>query len=539
MATITRRRLGNDFNIHEDGPATEDTEMLNTDVAADEDLGEEEEEREEDEEDEEDEEEDDDDEEDEDEAELKGQSHDMEERLQEPEPEFNPEPEPEPQSEPEGQMEGFPEDEAMDEDMRALQDAFPGFKNKYRLIKRIGEGTFSTVYKAQDLQYHNYANSWDLDKENEKWTPPPLTSHSHRSSSTPADTSQTSHLRTHSQLARRPKYVAIKKIYVTSSPQRILNELELLNDLKDCPAVCPLITAFRSTDQVAAILPYFRHHDFRDYFRNMKTVDMAIYLRCLFTALKYTHKAGIIHRDIKPTNFLYDPSSRRGVLVDFGLAEREGSDSKPCVCHDDPSARRARLRAAYLANGGPHNGYPKNDTRPSRRANRAGTRGFRAPEVLFKCTEQTTKLDIWSAGVILLTILSRRFPFFNSADDVEAMIEITTIFGSKRMRAAGQIHGVSLETNIPTIGTTGFSLAKIIMWSTGRDGSTSRDGEQRPSKRPLDDEEELAVDFLTRCMDLDPSRRISAEEALEHDFLRMGMEGDGNSDEEDIDFLGA
>jgi len=34
-------------------------------------------------------------------------------------------------------------------------------------------------------------------------------------------------------------------------------------------------------------------------------------------------------------------------------------------------------------------GYPENDRRPVSKANRAGTRGFRAPEVLFKCHAQT------------------------------------------------------------------------------------------------------------------------------------------------------
>lgn len=325
--------------------------------------------------------------------------------------------------------------------------------------------------------------------------------------------------------------MAVKKIYVTSSPTRILNELELLHDLRGCDSVCPLITAFRSTDQVCAILPYFRHADFRDYFRKMTVADMAIYLRSLFTALASVHSHGILHRDIKPTNFLYDPATRRGVLVDFGLAEREGYDCKPCLCHDDPLQRRARLEAAEKASSGPSNGYPKEDTRPSRRANRAGTRGFRAPEVLFKCTEQSTKIDIWSAGVILLTILSRRFPFFNSADDVEALIEIATIFGQKRMDKAALLHGCRFKTTIPTIGTHGFSFESIILWSTGRSDTPGL---------CLSDDEKLAIEFLNRCMDLDPRRRISAEEALSHEFLRMGLDDSveasdvGDDDEMDI-----
>lgn len=302
--------------------------------------------------------------------------------------------------------------------------------------------------------------------------------------------------------------------------------------MRNCASVAPLITAFRHTDQVVAILPYCRHADFRMYFRKMTVPDMAIYLRSLFTALSFVHSRHILHRDVKPTNFLYDPATQRGVLVDFGLAEREGVESKPCLCHDDPIQRKSRLRHAYNANGAPNNGYPKQDTRPSRRANRAGTRGFRAPEVLFKCTEQTTKIDIWSVGVILLTILSRRFPFFNSADDVEAMIEIATIFGSKRMKAAGQLHGCMFETNIPTIGTSGFSLERIILWSTCRNDT----GET------LSDDEKMAVEFLSRCMELDPARRISAKEALDHEFLRLGLDEtveqsvDG-ADDDEMDIL--
>ncbi|KAK4235554.1 kinase-like domain-containing protein [Achaetomium macrosporum] len=480
MATVmpTRRRRADSFQtesfrIHEDAPSTEDTEMNESALRDD------------------------------DEVEQDGEpaEEDGEESRSS-----------------ESSDEEATDDSHIQQDMEKLQNCFDGFRNKYRLIKRIGEGTFSTVYKAEDLLYDRYDNSWDLEKEAEKWTPPPLKSFTSQSSTSLDYQSQ-------SQRRRKPKYVAIKKIYVTSSPSRIFNELDLLHDLRGCDSVCPLITAFRWTDQVVAILPYFRHSDFRDYFRKMTVPDIAIYLRSLFTALASVHSHNIIHRDIKPTNFLYDPTSRRGVLVDFGLAEREGYDTKPCVCHDDPIARKRKLRP--LVSNKAKGGFPREDTRPSRRANRAGTRGFRAPEVLFKCTEQTTKIDIWSAGVILLTILSRRFPFFNSADDIEAMIEIATIFGRDRMQMAALLHGCMLETTIPTIYKSGFSFEGIILWSTDRSGTGQK----------LSDDEKLAVEFLSRCMELDPSKRLSAEQALQHDFLRMGMDEsvEGASDQGDDD----
>lgn len=354
--------------------------------------------------------------------------------------------------------------------------------------------------------YGHYDNPWDLEEKENKWVSPPLKKRQPNSAALEDGG--------YSQPKRRPKYVAIKKIYVTSSPSRILNEIELLHALKDCDSVCPLITAFRHTDQVVVVLPYFRHTDFRDYFRKMTVPDMQIYFRSLFTALAAVHAEGILHRDIKPTNFLYEPDKRRGVLVDFGLAEREAMDGKPCLCQESSDHRRHRVQNSVAARSGPSAGYPKNDSRPSRRANRAGTRGFRAPEVLFKCTEQTTKIDIWSAGVILLTILSRRFPFFNSADDVEALIEIATIFGQRKMKQCAMQHGTIFETSIPTIGMIGFTFDKIILWSTCRNDS----GKGKEVK--LEDDEALAVEFLTRCLDLDPNHRISAEEALEHPFLR-------------------
>lgn len=168
-------------------------------------------------------------------------------------------------------------------------------------------------------------------------------------------------------------------------------------------------------------------------------------------------------------------------------------------------------------------GYPKNDQRPSRRANRAGTRGFRAPEVLLKCTAQTTKIDIWSAGVILLTILCQRFPFFNSADDVDALIEIASIFGQRRMKACAQLHGTVFECSLPTIGEKGFLLKQIVQWSVA-----VVPPEERECIQPDVME---CIHFLDHCLELDPKKRVSARRALAHDFLK------DEEEEDDVDDL--
>jgi cell division control protein 7 len=369
-------------------------------------------------------------------------------------------------------------------------------------------GTFSTVYKAEDLEYNQFENRWDIDeRDSRKWA-------------SPGQRRKTGH---------RPHYVAIKKIYVTSSPMRIFNELELLHDLKDSDSVCPLITAFRHLDQVVAVLPYCQHRDFREYYRDMKIPEMRLYFRSLFTALRSVHAKKILHRDIKPTNFLYNPQYSRGVLVDFGLAEREGTDWHPCACSMATEDRRYRTAHSVWAQTQDRPScYPKNDMRPSRRANRAGTRGFRAPEVLLKCTQQNTSIDMWSAGVILLTLLSRRFPFFHSADDIDALLEIMTIFGRKKMRETALLHGQVLETNIPSYSDNGHSLEKIILWCTNRSAKDEVTG----LKKELEEDEKEAVQFLYRLLECDPAKRITADEALRHPFIAKAVVDDSEVDDD-------
>lgn len=394
-------------------------------------------------------------------------------------------------------------DDAVLEDMEKFEQSFRNIGQRYRLINRIGEGTFSTVYKAEDLLHEHYQNNWDLDAEKEN-----------------VDRNAPGQKQV-SLRPPRPKYVAIKKIYVTSSPTRIFNELELLHDLRDSPNVCPLITAFRHQDQVIAVLPFFQHKDFREYYRDLSISDMRIYFHSLFTALRSVHDAEIIHRDIKPTNFLYSPSQQRGVLVDFGLAEREGTDYHHCACCFESPERDRRAQSSVYASviataqaaqqPLPRPTYPANDQRSSRRANRAGTRGFRAPEVLLKCTAQTTLIDVWSCGIILLTFLSKRFPFFHSADDIDAFIELCCIFGKKRMKDVSLLHGQVMHTNLPTISDNGHSWEKILLWCTSRHKKEGGSG--------LSEEELDAVEFMRCCLELDPVKRLSAQEALRHPFL--------------------
>lgn len=383
---------------------------------------------------------------------------------------------------------------AIKQEIYDLNCSFPNLDQSYRIFNKIGEGTFSTVYLGQKV---------GDSLSNEK----------------PRDTS----------------LVALKRIYVTSSPQRIYNELNLLYSLRGSQNVAPLLDVLRFEDQVIAVLPFYQHSDFRDFYRDLPLYGIKTYMYELLLALNFIHERGVIHRDIKPTNFLYNPFTRRGVLVDFGLAETQSE----CISSKCPCYTRSEFKNIYrqleVENNSqfPKNGYLKDDQRPGRRANRAGTRGFRAPEVLLKCNNQTKSIDIWSAGVMLLTLLSRRFPFFNSTDDVDALMEITAIFGVEEMKKCAAIHGLGFECNYPRFKDR-IKLETLVanaVLMDCKEGDTFADDSPAwellcavdkkgtVSESSLGQEYRDAFEVLNECMVLDPLDRPSASELLTYPFF--------------------
>ena len=57
-------------------------------------------------------------------------------------------------------------------------------------------------------------------------------------------------------------------------------------------------------------------------------------------------------------------------------------------------------------------------------------------------------VDMWSAGIILLCLLSKRYPFFRAQDDQSAMAQIISLMGSKKCNMASKAYGISDNTAI-------------------------------------------------------------------------------------------
>jgi len=154
-------------------------------------------------------------------------------------------------------------------EIKTLYNAVPKLKGQYQLLDRLGTGTFSSVYKAIDLLY----DDWD----NQPWlgNHPPESSAYYQSVGPAykgrggrgprrrlADSSDDVDMED-----ANPKdgnvYVAVKRIHTTSGPDRIKNELSILETCRGCRHASQIITAFRNYDQVVIVLPYQRNMDFR------------------------------------------------------------------------------------------------------------------------------------------------------------------------------------------------------------------------------------------------------------------------------------
>ena len=108
--------------------------------------------------------------------------------------------------------------------------------------------------------------------------------------------------------------------------------------------------------------------------------DIKCYISQLLTGLAGVHKESIIHRDVKPGNFLYNKSTKIGYLADFGLAQ-EMKFTKP--------GRGGTVNTNYTQHDS-QGGYYTHEKRPAIQANRSGTKGFRAPEIMLRFANQTT-----------------------------------------------------------------------------------------------------------------------------------------------------
>ncbi len=175
----------------------------------------------------------------------------------------------------------------------------------------------------------------------------------------------------HTGLVRAAKIV--KTTILLDTKEKFFAEISIPIKM-DHPNIVKIFEVYEWKSKLCIIMELCEGGDLFQYIRNSKAFSekkAASIAKEILSAVFYMHKNGVVHRDLKPDNMLYDKESKALKIIDFGTARNLAADAKI--------------------------------------SGLTGTLYYIAPEVLkgsydFKC-------DIWSCGVILYILLSGAPPF--------------------------------------------------------------------------------------------------------------------------------
>ena len=103
--------------------------------------------------------------------------------------------------------------------------------------------------------------------------------------------------------------------------------LEKIRNLRS-PCVAPIVHSALYENHRYVVLPYYRYPSLGDVIAGGQTFsekdlrDMVI--PCVSEGLRALHEAGVLHKDLKPSNLMLDNSGKRVVIIDFGISTDTG-----------------------------------------------------------------------------------------------------------------------------------------------------------------------------------------------------------------------
>lgn len=260
--------------------------------------------------------------------------------------------------------------------------------------------------------------------------------------------------------------VAIKKIKINAEYKNGLSmdairEVKYLQELSH-PNIIALLAVFSSKNQnLNLVLEYLPLGDLEMLIKDSDGIrygaaEVKAWMGMLARGVWFCHENFIMHRDIKPNN-LFIAADGEIKLADFGLARSFSDPYRPMTCQ-------------------------------------VITRWYRPPELLFRAKFYSGVVDVWSMGMVFAELILRS-PYAAGLTDLNQIELICNAVGTPS------------EENWPGVtrleGYVKFDGPSIMR---DRNYFLSMFGTAGP----------MGVDLLMSMLALDPRKRSTAREVLEH-----------------------
>ncbi|XP_071989407.1 mitogen-activated protein kinase 4 [Engystomops pustulosus] len=273
--------------------------------------------------------------------------------------------------------------------------------------------------------------------------------------------------------SKNAQKVAVKKISISDcrSMKHALREIKIIRRLSHDNIVKVLaVLGPRGADLQGDIFRYnvvyiVQEHMETDLSRLLEQGPLSedhakLFIYQLLRGLKYIHSANVLHRDLKPANIFINTEDLVLKIGDFGLA---------------------RIVDQHYS----HKGYLSEGL---------VTKWYRSPRLLLSPNNYTKAIDMWAAGCILAEMLSGRMLFAGNHELEQMQLILDTI---------PVVHKEDKEELLkvmPSLVSTNWEVKK-------------------PLRKLLPEVNLEAIDFLEKILTFNPMDRLTAEAALQHQYM--------------------
>ena len=144
---------------------------------------------------------------------------------------------------------------------------------------------------------------------------------------------------------------AVKCMHGLYSGNLYRKESMLAAEVASCGGGLPLLNVAALSTAPVMVTPHVQARSFTALVRSASLDEVRRYMRALLLDLSVVHACGIVHRDVKPKNFVYDFRTGVGWLTDFGLADTQETLAKR-LQKKLAAAKTQQVRALASLDGG-------------------------------------------------------------------------------------------------------------------------------------------------------------------------------------------